>query len=73
MHATPVQNAIKVIDAGCIEGTHYVTVPCEDYDAFRALPDAVTFEGRTLGKTGWNSDRGVGYYQSNARLAYKVG
>jgi hypothetical protein len=38
-------------------------------DAYLAMPPAVTFEGRTFGKTGWNSDTGRVYYRDDRPVA----
>jgi hypothetical protein len=48
------------------------TVSCPDFDAYQALPQAVSYNGTLMGLTGWNSDTGHVYYQSNALLVKKV-
>ena len=52
-----------------IEGVGCLVTGCADYDEYRALPQVVRFEERLYGRTGWNSDRGVAYYQTNAMVA----
>jgi hypothetical protein len=41
---------------------------CNDFNAYLDLPDAIEVEGKVLGKTGWNSDRSVAYFRSDAKL-----
>jgi len=65
-------DAIPVVDETCIDGVTVIETPCPDADAFAALPTAVSWGGRTLGRTGWNSDRGRAYYRSDARIAMPV-
>ena len=54
------------------EGVGCLVTGCADYDEYRALPQVVRYEERLYGRTGWNSDRGVAYYQTNARVALEV-
>lgn len=51
------------------DGTSCMSVDCPDYDAYKALPPALAYNNVIYGKTGWNSDIDMAYYQSNARLA----
>lgn len=51
------------------DGTSCLSVDCPDFDAFKALPVALAYGDVLHGKTGWNSDIGIAYYQSNAILA----
>jgi hypothetical protein len=63
---------VNVKYSATIEGVQCAVVGCADYDVYKHLPAAVSFEGRLLGKTGWNSDNGEAYYQSNASIAKVV-
>jgi hypothetical protein len=42
------------------------------YNTYQKLPMALEYEGRTYGKTGWNSDRMVCYYRDDAHIARSV-
>ena len=67
--AQPV-NALPIIEAQTLpNGVKVLLVPCIDYDALRALPAAVAFEGVKFGRTGWNSDSHVAYYRNDALIA----
>ena len=72
MHATAIPTLIK-IDA--VQGNGQILVVKIDgehwqmYEAYRLLPVAVEFEGRTYQKTGWNSDNGEAYYQPRGLFA----
>jgi len=68
--ATPISDALPVLVAETLpNGVRVVTVPCADWDAVSRLPPAVAFEGREYGRTGWDSDRRVAFYRTDARLA----
>lgn len=60
---------IRVLYHDTFEGTLCLVCNCADFDCFKALPDVVEFQGKLCGKTGWNSDKGCAYFQSNARVA----
>ncbi len=63
-------DAVTVLEAQLLpDGVRVLLVPCNQVDDMRALPKAVTFEGRRYGKTGWNSDSLVAYYRDDARFA----
>jgi hypothetical protein len=55
---------------GVVEGVEYAVVDCRDYDHFVSLPEVVEYQGRQLGKTGWNSDNHRAYYQNNAIILH---
>ena len=68
--AASASTAVRVLGRDEMDGVSCLTVPCpEDYETFRTLPQAVTFDGRTYGLTGFNSDRHVAYYRSDAAVA----
>ena len=68
MTATRVE-AVNVVSTWTFEGVTVVETECPDYDTFRSLPGAVSFEGRVYGRSGWNSDTGRCYYRSDAKFA----
>lgn len=68
MQATAIQ-AITILSIEHIEGDTILLTTCPDYDAFRALPQAVDFDGTTYGLTGWNSDRCIACYKDTALVA----
>lgn len=51
-----------------IEGITCCVVDCNDFDCFKSLPHAVSYNGTLCGKSGWNSDKNEAYYQSNVTL-----
>lgn len=54
------------------ENVWYALVGCPDYDAWKKLPEVIrTSNNLLLGKTGWNSDTGRGYYNSNVIVGWK--
>jgi hypothetical protein len=61
------------------DGVKFIEVCCQDSDAYCNLPDCIlgVFNENkpvhTYGKTGWNSDRNIAYYKSNAPYALKTG
>lgn len=49
-----------------------IVVTCTDFDHYRNLPEAVSYNGIRCGKTGWNSDKNYACYQSNATIVDAV-
>jgi hypothetical protein len=68
--AFPITNALTVLVAYPMDGHYWLEVPCEDYDALKALPHALAFEGRTYGRTGWDSDKRRAYYSTRQSVAF---
>lgn len=66
--ATPV-NAVTVTLHYPLDNDYWLETDCADYEALKVLPQALQFEGRTYGRTGWNSDRGVAYYSTAKAVA----
>jgi len=63
-------DAIGVLRYEVVDGVGVLVTSCRDYDEYSQLPQVVRYEGEVLGKTGWNSDRGIAYYQTKCRVAY---
>jgi hypothetical protein len=59
---------LTAIAVAVIEGTTCAMVDCADYDAYKRLPEVVSYHGVKMGKTGWNSDTNRAHYQSNATI-----
>lgn len=71
MKAQPINNAIEVISHESLPcGIKVVVTPCIDQDGFVSLPKAITFNGATYGRSGWNSDRNVAYFRTDRAVAY---
>lgn len=70
--AVKVPDAIVLLMAAWHENQLILETTCEDYDAFKALPQVVAFQGIKCGKTGWSSDTHRACYKSNSSIAYKV-
>jgi hypothetical protein len=67
MKATAIQNAIRVMSHGTLpDGVRYLETRGCDYTEVRTLPNVVEFNGERYGFTGWNSDRGIAYYRTDA-------
>ena len=64
---------LRVLAIKRIEADTCLLVPCADFEAYRALPDAVRFKGQVFGLTGWDSDREWACYSTDAALAKVVG
>ena len=64
-------DAIRVNPVTVERETHLQT-DCRDFDAYEALPDAVSYQGSPFVKTGWNSDSGTANYKPANRgtIAY---
>jgi hypothetical protein len=55
-----------------LEGEYVAEVDCSGFDDFKALPSAIEYDGKVLGKTGWNSDSNRACYKSGVPLAKGV-
>ena len=68
-------SAIRVKMHGLIEGTYCVVIENTDDDQYRGYclsPDALTFQGFTVAKTGWNSDSRSIHYSTLGLIARPV-
>jgi hypothetical protein len=59
---------ITATSVATVENVLCIVVDCTDFDHYKSLPAVVSHDGRLCGKTGWNSDTGRAYYQSNAMI-----
>ena len=67
--------AARIIESQTLDaetGLKCITTPCADWLELRILPSAVVFEGRLYGKTGWNSDKHVAHYRTDAQIATPI-
>ena len=55
-----------------VDGVNILTGRCSSTDEYFAMPEAVEYEGKHFGKTGWNSDVSQVYYKDNVGLAYTL-
>ncbi len=62
-------NGIVVNNSYQMDGNYWLETDCADYNAWRALPDVVAYEGRAYAKTGWNSDSCKACYSTNKPFA----
>lgn len=55
-----------------MDGITVAEVDCRDFGEFRRLPAAIRLGRLTMGRAGWNSDRGRAYYRTDwvGRVAY---
>ena len=69
--ANPINNAVEVLSSYSMDGHFWLTTPCDGYDALKALPFALSFEGREYCRSGWNSDSNIAYYTTARKYAIK--
>jgi hypothetical protein len=69
MPLIPEPNYLTILQADTIDGIFCCMVTCMDYDHYKRLPQVVSYNGRLLSKTGWNSDTQHAHYQSNTMIA----
>ena len=72
MKARVLPDAIVITLAQIVEGETVLETSCANFEQYCALPQAVEFEGRVCGKTGWSSDRNYACYKSGAMVAHAV-
>jgi hypothetical protein len=69
--AKPLENALVVRQAAKLpDGVGVVMLDCFDYDAFKRTPSGLEYEGELYGRTGWNSDKHIVYYRTDAKPAF---
>ncbi len=70
--ALPVTNAITVEDFGIFEGVAWfrTTVPGLDFDAYKALPSVVKYDGATYIKMSFNTDNSKVSYKQSDKVAF---
>jgi hypothetical protein len=68
----PEPEYLSILQAETLDGVLCCMVTCTDYDHYKRLPEVTSYNGRLLGKTGWNSDTQRAHYQSNALMAKVV-
>ncbi len=68
--ANAVRSCFPVLSTETLpNGVDVLTIPCADSDVLATLPAAVEHAGTLYGRTGWNSDRCVAYFRSDASIA----
>lgn len=64
MNATPILNAFIPSAVQVLDGKHWMMFHNEGtFEAYKAMPNALEYEGRKYGKTGWNSDTHTVHYK----------
>ena len=63
---------IVILSIENFRGLTVATTPCQDFNMYLDLPDAIEVSGKVLGKTGWNSDKNLAYFRDDARLGKVV-
>ena len=72
LQAKIVPGYIRVSTVGIQDGVSCLSVDCPDYDARKALPEVLEYEGKLHCLTGWNSDVNMAYYKNVPMLAKVV-
>ena len=72
MATAQVVQAVPLLTAYEFEGDFWIETECVGYGEFRKAPKALSFEGRTYGRTGWDSDKCRAYYSTRQQVAYAV-
>jgi hypothetical protein len=72
MTATPIGNAISVQNVYVMDGITFVYVHIDGpyhYDSYKALPNAIMYDGITCGKSCFDSDLGIAIFRSDKKFA----
>jgi hypothetical protein len=73
MEATIISNAIQVCDYKKIEGIDWLTIAYDGtYDAYKASPVALMFQGKKYTRMSHNSDTMRISYRTGIPFAYEV-
>ena len=71
MLAKPLKDALQVRRAEKLpDGVGVVMLDCRDYDEYRRTPSGLEYGGVVYGRTGWNSDKHIVYYRTDAKPAF---
>lgn len=72
MNATPAMNALPVNDYGIYDGVAWFRTHVHDlcFDAFKALPKVVHYNGKTFVKMSFNTDNGTVSYKESTAVAF---
>ncbi len=72
-YATPVKDAVAITCHGEFpdRSAKYLEADCGSYEVFSAMPNAVTLNGDTYGKSSWTSDRNRVVYRTDRVVAIK--
>ncbi|MBY0277914.1 hypothetical protein K2Z84_21480 [Candidatus Binatia bacterium] len=70
--ATPRTDCVRVTHRS-MSGFEDLVGACADFDAYKALPEVVEFDGRLWGLTGWNSDTGRACWQPEGQSGVRIG
>lgn len=64
--------ALSITRHAILDGVFWADTYCNGYDHYRALPQVIQFQGKTLVKMGWNSDiMMASYKESDSFALYK--
>jgi len=70
MNAKEVKGSISVIECGALpNGVHYLKVSCQNSDTYLNLPAALECNDVVYGRTGWDSDKCLAFYRTDAIFA----
>ena len=50
------------------QGVTYICVDCANFDEFKSLPGALLVNDKIVGKSAWDSDKGLAFFRSDIRL-----
>lgn len=72
MQAKILPGFLKINTFEIIEGEFIAETDCADFDQYKSLPMVIEVQGKILGKTGWNSDRGYAAYKERVLLGRMI-
>ncbi len=72
MQAHAVAEAIDLVHVYQSDHLKILAVNCDGYEAWRALPRVVSFEGEYFALTGRNSDHDEAYYRNDRPVAFSA-
>ena len=69
--AVPVTSAFVLADVQQVDGETILIADCVDYDAFKALPPALHYQGKNFSLTGWSSDTHRACWKVGNKIAFR--
>ena len=66
-HAQAIVGLIYILSTETLpDNVSVATVRCGNYNEFDKLPSAINYDSKSYALTGWNSDRNIAYYRTDA-------
>jgi hypothetical protein len=70
--AKPINGVVVLREDNLPSGIKVLIVPCGGVDEYEKMPQVVKYNNNVFGRTGYDSDKLVAFYRSDAKVAFSV-